>query len=619
MQQHRDGGQTMKDYGLEIWGNENFIIKEGSVCINKGSQPSLLEITQDIRNSGLRGPIILRFPHLIGKQIESLYANFQRVIEENNYTGSFNAVFPLKVNQYPQAVKSIIKYGAEYNYGLEAGSKAELVLAIAHTPIGSPITVNGFKDTEMTTLSFMAAQMGHNITITIEGLGELESIIEVANTSNLKAPNIGIRVRLHSSGSGSWAKSGGMDAKFGLTATELLEAIPMLQEQKLIDRFTMIHFHIGSQMEDIAPLKKALREAGNIYAELKRMGSDALSSINIGGGLAVEYSQHEQHRLRNYSLKEFANDVVYVLREIMNAKGVEHPNIYTESGRFIVASHAVLITPVLELFSQDYQEKSLKFSDTNAPLIEELRELNTLLKQENCIEYIHDALDHLESLFTLFDLGYITLQDRSNAEILVHQIIKKSLRMMKGSRTAELNRLQERLQERYLINSSIFQSMPDYWGLQQQFPVMPLNKLDEPAIRAASLWDITCDSDGEIQFNPNAPLYLHDVDLDEEEYFLAFFNVGAYQETLGMSHNLFTHPNECSIEITDEGYAFHDIEESDNILEILDDIGYDKAQILIQLKNNLANSAFTTEEEKSDTLQKLELYLYQNGYLRTTN
>ncbi len=609
----------MKDYGLEIWGNENFIIKEGDVCINKGSQPSLLAITQDIRNSGLRGPIILRFPHLIGKQIESLYANFERVIEENKYTGSFNAVFPLKVNQYPQAVKSIIKYGAAYNYGLEAGSKAELVLAIAHTPIGSPITVNGFKDTEMTTLCFMAAQMGHNITITIEGLGELESIIEVANTSNLKAPNIGIRVRLHSSGSGSWAKSGGMDAKFGLTATELLEAITMLQEQQLIDRFTMIHFHIGSQMEDIAPLKKALREAGNIYAELKKLGSDALTSINIGGGLAVEYSQHEQHRLRNYSLKEFANDVVYVLREIMNAKGVEHPNIYTESGRFIVASHAVLITPVLELFSQDYQEKSLKFSDTNAPLIEELRELNTLLKQENCIEYIHDALDHLESLFTLFDLGYITLQDRSNAEILVHQIIKKSLRMMKGSRTAELNRLQERLQERYLINSSIFQSMPDYWGLQQQFPIMPLNKLDEPAIRAASLWDITCDSDGEILFNPNAPLYLHDVDLDEEEYFLAFFNIGAYQETLGMSHNLFTHPNECTIEVTEEGYTMHDTEESANILDILDDIGYDKSQILIQLKNNLANSTFTTEEEKSDTLQKLELYLYQNGYLRTTN
>ena len=609
----------MINYGIDIWGNDNFVIKDGEICINKGSQPSLLEITQNIRNSGLRGPVILRFPHLIGKQIENLYDNFTRAIDENGYTGSFNAVFPLKVNQYPQAVKSIIKYGESYNYGLEAGSKAELILAIAQTPLGSPITVNGFKDTEMTTLCFMAAQMGHNITVTLEGIGELESIIEVANSSNLKVPNIGIRVRLHSTGSGTWAKSGGMDAKFGLTATELIEAINLLKSHKLIERFSMIHFHIGSQMEEIAPLKKALREAGNIYAELKRMGAYGLTSINIGGGLAVEYAQNEQHRLRNYSLAEFANDVVYVLREIMNAKEVEHPNIFTESGRFIVASHAILITPVLELFSQDYQEKSLDFAASNPPLIEELRELNTLLTRETCIEYMHDALDHLESLFTLFDLGYINLQDRSNAEILVHLIIKKSLRMMKGSPTLELTRMQERLQERYLINSSIFQSMPDYWGLQQHFPVMPLNKLDEPAIRAASLWDITCDSDGEIQFDPNAPLYLHDVDLDEEEYFLAFFNVGAYQETLGMNHNLFTHPNECSIEVTDSGYLLHDIVESQNILDILDNIGYDKSQILIQLKNNLANSTFTTEEEKNDTLQKLELYLYQNGYLRTTN
>jgi len=608
----------MIDYGIDIWGNENFLINDGEVCINKGNRPSLLKITQEIRNSGLRGPIILRFPHLIGKQIEHLYNNFTRAINENGYTGSFNAVFPLKVNQYPQAVKSIIKYGRPYNYGLEAGSKAELILAIAQTPMGSPITVNGFKDTEMTTLCFMAAQMGHDITVTIEGLGELESIIEVANESALKIPNIGIRIRLHSTGSGTWAKSGGMDAKFGLTATELIEAINLLKDHRLIEYFRMIHFHIGSQMEEIAPLKKALREAGNIYAELKHMGADGLSAINIGGGLAVEYAQTEKHRLRNYSIGEFANDVVYVLREIMNAKAVAHPNIFTESGRFIVASHAVLITPVLELFSQDYQERSLNFSKENPPLIQELRELNTLLERENCIEYMHDALDHLESLFTLFDLGYITLQDRSNAEILVHQIIKKSLRMMRGSPTLELTRLQERLQERYLINSSIFQSMPDYWGLQQHFPVMPLNKLNEPAIRAASLWDITCDSDGEIQFDPSAPLYLHDVDLDEEEYFLAFFNIGAYQETLGMNHNLFTHPNECSIEFTEEGYTLHDTIESQNILDILEDIGYDRSQTLIQLKNNLANSTFSTEEEKSDTLQKLELYLYQNGYLRTT-
>jgi arginine decarboxylase len=609
----------MQPYGLDIWGDDNFAISDGKVTINYRSSPSLLDITQKIRQSGMRGPLILRFPHLIGKQIERLYANFDRAIAENGYTGRFNAVYPLKVNQYPQVVRAIIEQGKDYGYGLEAGSKGELVLAMTLTPIGSPITVNGFKDTEMITLGFMAAQMGHNITLTIEGLNELESIIDVARTCNLQIPNIGIRVRLHSAGSGAWAKSGGMEAKFGLTATELLEAVALLRDNDLMKQFTMIHFHIGSQMEDIAPLKKALREAGNIYAELKMMGAQMLRAVNIGGGLAVEYAQHTSHRLKNYTLVEFSNDVVFVLREIMNNKGVEHPDIFTESGRYIVASHAVLVTPVLELFSQDYQEKSLKFKDVNPPLIEELRELNEMVNPKNCTEYLHDALDHMESLFTLFELGYIDLQDRSNAEILVHQVIKKSLYLNQDNPTPELERIQERLQERYLINSSIFQSLPDYWGLKQHFPVMPLDKLDKPAIRAASLWDITCDSDGEIGFNPDKPLYLHDIDLDEEEYFVAFFNVGAYQETLGMKHNLFSHPSECTVLLNDTTFELHNIEESEHILSIMADLGYDESQILIQLKNNLAHTAFSTEEEKSDTLQKLEIILYQNGYLRTTN
>jgi arginine decarboxylase len=302
----------------------------------------------------------------------------------------------------------------------------------------------------------------------------------------------------------------------------------------------------------------------------------------------------------------------------MNAKGVSHPDIFTESGRFIVASHSVLIAPVLELFSHDYQAKSLKLKENNPPLIEELRELNSLLSPRTCIEYMHDALDHMESLLTLFNLGHIDLQDRSNAEILVHQIIKKSLYLSQDNPMPEIERLQVKLQERYLINSSIFQSIPDYWGLQQQFPIMPLDRLDIPAIRAASLWDITCDSDGEIRFKPETPLYLHDIDLDEEEYFLGFFNVGAYQETLGMNHNLFTHPSECTILISDTGYEIENFTESDNVLNILEDIGYDASKLLTNLKNKLAVSDFRTEEEKSDTLQKLEMYLYQNGYLRTT-
>lgn len=608
----------MTNFGLDIWSNKNFIIEDGQIKLNYKSMPSLLKIAQDIRSKGVRGPVLLRFPHLIKKQIRSLYWYFDKAIKENNYKGSFNAVFPLKVNQFPHAVEAVTAQGKEFGYGLEAGSKAELILAMSKTPEGGNITVNGFKDKEMITLGFIAAQSGHKITITIEGLGELETIIQVASETKIKVPNIGIRIRLHSAGSGIWAKSGGMDAKFGLTSTEILEAISLLREADLLQNLTMIHFHIGSQMSDIAPLKKALREAGNIYAELKKMGATSLNSINIGGGLAIEYDQHAHTKCHNYSIEEFSSSVVFLLADIMNSKGVGHPDIFTESGRFIVASHAVLITPVLELFSHDYQEQHLKIKSKNPPLIEELLELNMLLNNKNCIEYLHDALDHMESILTLFDLGYIDLQDRSNAEILVHNIIKKALYLKSSTPTDELERLQEKLQERYLVNASIFQSLPDYWGLGQNFPIMPLHHLDATPLRAASIWDITCDSDGEIGFNQERPLYLHDVNLDEEEYYLGFFNVGAYQETLGMNHNLFTHPNEYTINVNDTDYEITNEEESKNILEILSSIGYNEDEILKKLETDLEKSSFITEQEKSDTLAKLDLYIRQNGYLRTT-
>ena len=459
------------NYGIDLWGDDNFIIEDGVVKVNYGIKPSLLEITEKIRATDLKGPIILRFPFLIQKQIKNLFDSFQNSIKVNDYQGAFHAVFPLKVNQYPQVIENILKLGQPYHYGLEAGSKAELIIAMAMTPIGSPITVNGFKDAEMITTGFIAAQMGHNITLTIEGIGELMSIIDIAKSSNLRIPNIGIRIRLHHRGDSYWSKSSGMDAKFGLTTPELFEAIDLLHENDLFEYFTMLHFHTGSQIENIIPLKRTLREVGNIYAELKMMGASNLKKINIGGGLAVEYAQHASKRLINYSLDEFSSDVVFMLKEVMDHKGVEHPDIYTESGRFIVASHAVLVAPVLELFSQDYHEKLLQLKEQNPPLIEELIRLNEGLSTDNHIEYLHDALDHNESLLTLFDLGYIDLRDRSNAEILVHQIIKKALYLsrMQEFPAPELDNLQVKLQERYLINSSFFQSIPDYWGLKQHF------------------------------------------------------------------------------------------------------------------------------------------------------
>ena len=612
-----------ENYGINIWGDNNFIVKNSTVNVNYKNKPSLLEITHNIRSKGYKGPLLLRFPHLLKKQISTLYSEFNRAKEEFEYRGNFQAVFPLKVNQFSNFINALMEVSKEFNYGLEAGSKAELLIAITHTPIGAPITINGFKDKEMISLCFIAANMGHNITITIEGLGELETIIKVNKEFNegkevAVIPKIGVRIRLHSSGIGVWAKSGGYGSKFGLSSTELLEAYELIKKHNLLTQLWMIHFHIGSQMSEIAPLKKALREAGNIYADLKNRGATALNTVNIGGGLAVEYSQQTENKELNYSLKEFANDVVFVMKEIAKNKGIEEPDIFTESGRFIAASHSVLIAPVLELFSQDYHEKSLRLKKKNPPLIEELNDLWISLNRSNAREYLHDALDHMESLLTLFDLGYIDLEDRSNTEILVNLIIKKSILLLDNDATNELKKLQNKIQERYLVNFSAFQSLPDFWGLQQHFPMMPIDKLHIKANNPATIWDITCDSDGEISFNDNAPLYLHDVDITKDEYFLAFFLTGAYQEVLGMKHNLFTHPTEVTVEFDDEGnYYLKNLMESQNIMDVLEEMNYNRNYIDNMLKDLIEKSNLISKEEKRNFQSKLNFYLSGNSYLKT--
>ena len=612
-----------RDWGLSIWGNDNFKIVDDDIVVANGKEPTLLNITKDIREQGYKGPILLRFPHLIKKQIDLLFNEFTRASKEFNYSGSFNAVFPLKVNQFPNFINELVDVSREYNYGLEAGSKAELIIAMSKTKIGAPITVNGFKDKEMIALCFIAAKSGHNITVTIEGLNELETILEVNREFNSEyqdniAPKIGMRIRMHSSGIGAWAKSGGYSSKFGLTSTELLEAYDMLEKEGLIELFSMIHFHIGSQMEEIGPLKKALREAGNIYADLKTRGASGLSAINIGGGLAVEYSQSHKNDSRNYSIKEFANDVIFLMQEISKNKGVKEPNIFTESGRFIAANHSVLIAPVLELFSQEYHEKSLRLKSKNPPLIEELYDLYKAISKNSAREYLHDAIDHLDSLLTLFDLGYIDLEDRSNTEILVNLIIKKAVVLLAKEGSDELKRLQSKIQEKYLVNFSIFQSLPDFWGLAQKFPIMPISHLSQEPTQAASIWDITCDSDGEIGFDSSSPLKLHDIDVEKEEYFLAFFLTGAYQEVLGMKHNLFTHPTEAVIKFNKDGeYVIDSILEAQNLMDILDDLDYDIGVIDKKLKSNIIESSLIDEKQKEALLGKLYLYLSENSYLKT--
>jgi arginine decarboxylase len=306
------------------------------------------------------------------------------------------------------------------------------------------------------------------------------------------------------------------------------------------------------------------------------------------------------------------------MQEIAKSKGVAEPDIFTESGRYIAASHSVLVAPVLELFSQEYHEKGLRLKEINPPLIQELYDLFSTIKRKNAREYLHDALDHMESLLTLFDLGYIDLEDRSNTEILVNLIIKKAIALLKNEGSNELKKLQDRIQEKYLVNFSAFQSLPDFWGLTQQFPIMPLDRLDENPTNPASIWDITCDSDGEIGFNRELPLYLHDIDASKEEYFLAFFLTGAYQEVLGMKHNLFTHPTEAVIRFDKEGkYHIENVIEAQNLMDVLDDLDYDTNIIDKALKYRIEESEDISKEEKRELLGKLYLYLSENSYLKT--
>jgi arginine decarboxylase len=368
----------------------------------------------------------------------------------------------------------------------------------------------------------------------------------------------------------------------------------------------MIHFHIGSAMSTIAPLKKALKESGHIYTELIKMGATKLDAINIGGGLAVEYSQYE--RTNQYSLKEFASDVVYTLKDIATKNNVKIPNIFTESGRFISAPSSMLVVPTLELFSSEYNEQNLRLKGKNPQIIQELYSLYKDINKENAKEYMHDSLEHLESILTLFDLGYVDLNDRSNAEVLTHLIIKKAIYLKGDDEDRELQNLEDRVQEKYLLNFSIFQSLPDFWGIDQEFPIMPLHFLNKKGTRSANIWDITCDSDGEIPFNSKKPLYLHEVDLKKEDYFLGFFLVGAYQDTLGMKHNLFSSPSEVNVIFENDTMKLENFLESQSIMDIFEDLDYNPNEILNLLCEKIDNTKLQ---------EILKAFIYDNSYLKT--
>jgi arginine decarboxylase len=469
----------------------------------------------------------------------------------------------MKVNQQRAVVEEYLREGSRYDFGLEAGSKAELYAAMAleQSP-DSLLVLNGFKDEEFIQLAFGSAKSGKRVVIVIEKLSELDHIIRIAETHEGNPPIIGMRVKLYSKGSGRWEKSGGEAAKFGLTTTELLEVINRLKEADRIDMLKLLHFHIGSQLTDIKRIKNAMKEAARVYAKVYQM-KVPVELLDVGGGMAVDYdgSKTAFDSSANYNAQEFANDVVYTIKQVCEDENVPHPTIIQESGRFLSAYHAILVTNVLDEIETVVEDITpIEIEDDDPQVVIELGDLRETITIKNYREYYHDALEHREELFTMFNLGLITLEDRAKGEVLFWDVCERADRYAQQSKYvpeefADLRRL---LCAKYLTNFSVFKSVPDHWALDQLFPIVPIQMLNKPPTEFATLCDITCDSDGVVDkfvdlHDVKQTLELHKLDPDEP-YYLAFMLVGAYQEVMGNNHNLFGTPNEAQIHIDEEGY-----------------------------------------------------------------
>ena len=589
---------------INHWCSNHFYIDDSKIKI-KYNNIAIIDILKQVKKD-IKGPINLKFPHIISSGIDRVFSCFNQAMNKFDYTKSFNPIFPLKVNQFYNFVSEFKDLSKKYNYGLEAGSKAEIIIAMHYNNKNTPIIVNGFKDEEFIRLCFLSHKMNKMTTIIIEDLQEIKNIVKLSKEMPDNIPFIGIRVKLHTLGIGIWQESSGIDSKFGLTSIELLEAISLLKQENIIDFFKMLHFHIGSQIEDIKPLNKAIKEMGNIYAQVKKMGANALDSVDIGGGMAVEYSHNPKKISVNYSVGEFANNVVFLLKDSINNKDIEEPHIYIESGRFISAYHSVLLVPVLELYSQTYNIDKLIIKEINPPLVDELHFIYKHISKKNAKEFLHDSIMHMENLLILFDLGYIDLIDKANTEILVNLILSKCAKLLKNIPEEEKEDLQNMVKDRYLLNFSLFNSLPDYWGIKQKFPIMPLENLDDD-LRSASIVDITCDSDGEIKFNKDFPIYLHEIDLSKDDYFVGIFLTGAYQEILAMKHNLFDKPTDITVICDRSGFEIKKITPSVSILDTLHTLGFNVENIT---KCHLENF----NKKEFDFLRKI---LQSNNYLLT--
>ncbi|HOP41700.1 MAG TPA: arginine decarboxylase, partial [Geobacteraceae bacterium] len=500
---------SAKIYNINGWGADLFSInKKGNICVhpspNSKHSIDLRVLMDDLIKRKIKPPVLLRFMNILEGRIASINRVFKNAIQENDYPAKYQTFYPIKVNQQRQVVEAIAKFGKKYEIGLEVGSKPELVAAISlSTGNGLPIICNGYKDTEFIETILYATRMGYDITIVVEKLFELEKIIELSRKTGI-TPKLGIRVKLSSRGTGKWATSGGEDAKFGLRMSELVAAIEILRENNLVDNVQLLHFHIGSQITKIDKIKNALIEGTRIYVELKKQGVN-LRYLDIGGGLGVDYdgSKSSYFSSVNYSIEEYANDVIYQIKNICDETGVECPNIISESGRATVAHYSVLITNVLNTDTQGIMpdfEAMLEQPEKLSPTVKKLVDIYRSIDRHSLREDYHDTIQLIQEAVSLFNLGYLNLSERALAEWLCGRILRKINSILERLKTIpeELQSFQLSLRQIYFANFSLFQSVPDSWAIDQLFPIMPIQRLNQKPDVMASIADITCDSDGEV-------------------------------------------------------------------------------------------------------------------------
>jgi arginine decarboxylase len=607
-------------YGVKYWGHNYFSVAEsGNMQAHpagiEGPAIDMKELVDEVARRGIGLPLLIRFSDVLRSRIVELNETFKNAIAEYGYKGEFKGVYPIKVNQNRYVVEEIIRFGRPYHYGLEAGSKPELLAVMAMLDDEDALIVcNGYKDEEYIETALMASKLGRTVLIVVEKFSELALIAETAKKIGVR-PRIGIRVKLAAKGSGRWEASGGDRSKFGLSTREVVEAINFLRANDLLNCFELLHFHLGSQISAIRAVKNALREAGRFYTEVCKLGAP-LKYFDAGGGLGVDYdgSQTNFASSMNYTTQEYANDIVFSLQEICDQAGVAHPTIVTESGRAVVAHHSMLVVDILGVGEFDVGKAPDKISRDQSRVVKNLFETYKEVSRKNVLESYHDALEYKEEALQLFNLGNLSLTERVVAEDVFWAICQKLLKIIRELREVpeELEGLERALSDTYFCNFSMFQSLPDIWAIDQLFPIMPIHRLGEEPTRRAVLADITCDSDGKIDHfidrrDVKSVLELHPI--NGQDYYLGIFLIGAYQEILGDLHNLFGNTNTVHVSLAEGGgYQIEHVVTGDTVTDVLKYVSYSREELVARVRRFAELAVRANRMSLEETRSMLRMY-----------